>query len=46
VSIDNIDLVGGTNGIFVETSANAGKLTIVKQRDQRQFAARNLSRWR
>ncbi|GAB5460378.1 VCBS domain-containing protein [Hoeflea alexandrii] len=29
VSIDNIDLVGGTNGIFVETSANAGKLTIV-----------------
>ncbi|WP_210385766.1 type I secretion C-terminal target domain-containing protein [Hoeflea sp. EC-HK425] len=29
VSIDNIDLIGGTNGIFVETSANAGKLTIV-----------------
>ncbi|WP_417417011.1 VCBS domain-containing protein [Hoeflea sp.] len=29
VTIDNVNLVGGTNGIFVETTANAGKLTIV-----------------
>ncbi|NVK33507.1 MAG: hypothetical protein HWE23_03445, partial [Rhodobacteraceae bacterium] len=28
VSIDNIDLVGGTNGVFIQTAANAGKLSI------------------
>ncbi|MEM5495763.1 VCBS domain-containing protein, partial [Hoeflea sp. AS16] len=29
VSIDNVNLVGGVNGVQVETTANAGKLTIV-----------------
>ncbi|MEM5474120.1 VCBS domain-containing protein [Hoeflea sp. AS60] len=28
VAIDNIDLIGGINGVYVETTANAGKLTI------------------
>ena len=28
VSIDNIDIAGGTNGIYVQGTANAGKLTV------------------
>ena len=29
VRIDNIDLTGGTDGIYIDTNANAGKLTVI-----------------